>query len=344
MRDPKREDFEVTIRPYLRLPDIIENWLARVDGDVIRAEGPQVEVHLTGQEFLLWREIRTETDAARLAGEEGILGLDIAGRPYRDLDQRKRPLWVQALTADPAHWGTESLEDWRRQSGLLDVGVGLLGLLKSPQTRRSLYIACQRLGTLTNARVPDLLAAQAAGAVSSPWPVRSILDGASRAGLRLVQAGEDKQRWGTASRYVRFVATWKTPPGSLPAQFAIELAPQGLPEALANLLNPWLEQVRPSLVIRQGRLRPAQQLGQGGLLSKLWLQLANAVLTQVRPRLCAWERCPGPPERPGVFLWRWGLTQSGIKHRDSIYCHPLCQHAAAVARSRTSPAYRREGR
>jgi hypothetical protein len=100
----------------------------------------------------------------------------------------------------------------------------------------------------------------------------------------------------------------------------------------------------PSLVVREGKLRPAQQIGQGGLLSKLWLQLANAVLTQVRPRLCAWERCPGPPERPGVFLWRWGLTQSGIKHRDSIYCHPLCQHAAAVARSRTSPAYRREGR
>lgn len=62
------------------------------------------------------------------------------------------------------------------------------------------------------------------------------------------------------------------------------------------------------------------------------------LISSVKPRLCAWERCKGPPERPGIFIYQWGRWGPGSKRRDALYCHPKCQHGAAVARTRSSPA------
>ena len=104
-------------------------------------------------------------------------------------------------------------------------------------------------------------------------------------------------------------------------------------ETLMSLLRPWLEtSLRATIESREGHLWPAQQLV-GGFLAVLWLELANAALSRVMPRRCAFEDCPGPPTRPGVFLWQWG-GGIGSKHRDARYCHQKCMDHARTRRNR----------
>jgi len=137
---------------------------------------------------------------------------------------------------------------------------------------------------------------------------------------------------------------WGWRPLGAPAGLLFEFSRSGIGMALSNLLNPWVDRVRAGVAPAESGILP-KLFGPGQLLGILWLQLANAAFSELQPRLCAFDRCPGPPARPGVFLWRWGRTASGIKHRDSICCHPLCQHAAAVDKARkTNPEYQRDQR
>jgi hypothetical protein len=307
----------------------------------VTEEGAVSWVDLTGQEFLAFRGLRSEADVAAFARTHGLLDLGRLAREVVGGLSNLRPGWARALVMAPDRYGAgaEPVADWLRQAGLMDLAVGLWGMYLSPPARRALLAACRRL---RRGREGTLLARQAevAGA-SSSWAVRSVLGGAARAGLGWAGTGATWSGDGRPRDYVEFRGdSWRPVRRAgrvILFRLRFELTPGGIAEALTmRLVNPFQERVRASLVADDGDIVAGYRLPRD-LLGLLWNQLANAVLSAPGPRVCAWERCPGPPERPGVFVWRWGRTPTGTKHRDAVYCHPRCQHAAAVDRSRRSP-------
>jgi hypothetical protein len=340
------DSFEVT-RPYLTLPPGLSLFRGVVSKGVVEATGEARPVPLEGQEFLRFRGAATQEDVAALADEYGTLGLDWAADPFEGDPYNKRPLFAQALTRS-ADFAREPVEDWLRQAGLLDFAVGLVGMVGNAGARRSLAARAKAL-TLSPGppvTVQSLLHRQLEVSDNATFPVRSILAGAARAGLRCSGVIEQPEPNGERRRYLDFSSLWlsKDEQGRLliPAHLSLWLSETGVLRLLKKLLDPWLGQVWAAVIVQGDVLRPAIS-PPGTLLARLWLQLANAALSKVKPRVCAWERCPGPPKRPQVFFWRWG-TMRGPKHGDAIYCHPLCQHAAAVARSREQSRQYREAR
>jgi hypothetical protein len=329
----------------LRLYDALEAFFGRVEGDRVREGGP-IQVELVGQEFLLFRGLASVGDVSSFAATYGLLGLHVPAREQVQVKRHMRPAWARALTMAPDRYRSEEepVADWLRQAGLADLAVGLWGLLRIPQARRAIVAAAtkHRPGVDSpGAHGPTDMAAP-----STSWPVRSVLGGSSAAGLSCsaVTRGSDVPQemdfhpssWRPihsrrAGREIR-------PP------MRLVLSTEGISEfLLRHLVNPWLHQVRASLLVQDGVIVPGFR-HPADLLSILWVQFANALLSGVPPKVCAWKRCPGPPVRPGVFLWRWGRTSTGTKHRDALYCHPKCQHAAAVDRSRRSPGSLRRHR
>lgn len=332
---PDVATLEVT-RAYLALPASFRRQAARLEGGELVLEGETTEVELEGQEFALFRGIRSADDAGRLAARYGLLGLRWSlGRVPEDAPDR--PLWAQLLGhCQVDDWTREPVHAWVRTAGLLEFTYGLLGLLRDTKKRQA-FLATARKWAPPSQPMPmvEVLEAQSRLYEGKHWAVRAVLDGAARAGLRFSRIEYDNDSW-----WASFVPVDAATTSELTG-FGVRVAPggDGLAEALATLLRPHLEQVRASVGAQGGRLVPMQSTPTD-LFSILWLQLANAALSGVGPRRCAWERCPGPPERPGVFLWRFGRTATGTKHVDSMYCHPLCQHAAAVAKQR---ARKKEG-
>lgn len=244
----------------------------------------------------------------------------------------------KALTMSPDLYrpGSEPVGDWLRQAGLMDMALGLWGLVGSPAARRTLVSRCEKLRPNPKDRA---LARQAELAASlSSWRSRSVLGGAALAGLRAWVATPGNAVSRTTIEFDP--VSWRVIRGArrqIRPSMRLELSAAGISEFLLwRFVNPWLGRVGASLVAEKGKIIPTYGLP-GDLLGVLWIQFANAILMSANPRVCAWERCPGPPERPGVFFWRWGRTETGTKHRDALYCHPKCQHAAAVERSRRSP-------
>jgi hypothetical protein len=350
-REPRRESFEDT-RPHLPMPAgfVASAFEGRLEGDhlvpVHNSESRHLD--LTGQEFLRFRGIATAEEAGSLVDEYGLLWLPEA----TEQPTGSRPaLWWWLGRVD--HRLHEPVSAWVAQAGLLDIATGLIGLLRNPQAARSLVARVNRATEARSGRswsMPVALSHQREVAAGAPWPVRSILDGGARAGL-LCEMGEGHRlvRGRAPERYpMVLLSGFFTIPHlrgendrvTFPPDLSFEPTRDGAARALSGLLNPWLRELHPQALAPMGEgLRPAVSVPLG-LLSALWFQAANAALSDVAPRLCAWERCPGPPERPSVFLWRWGKSPSGTKHRDSIYCHPRCQHAAAVAKSRQTPGHR----
>lgn len=335
-----RDLFGVTARPHLRTYTALEAVGARAGEAWVREAGPTQVVGLNGQEFLLFRGLGLEADLDSFARTYGLLGLSSAAGEQVRVKTNLRPAWARALTMPPDHYRprAEPVADWLRQAGLMDTALGCWGLLGSPPARRTLVSACRKLRPAAEAPALDHQAEIAAS--SSSWPVRSILGGSAAAGLRVARAGSR----GSGSRTeVDFHPSswrriWSRRAGrEIRPSMRMELSTVGISEFLLwRFVNPWLGRVHASLMAEKRQIIPTYVLP-GDLLGILWMQFANALLTSVNPRVCGWERCPGPPERPGVFLWRWGRTETGSKHRDAMYCHPKCQHAAAVDRSRRSP-------
>ena len=117
------------------------------------------------------------------------------------------------------------------------------------------------------------------------------------------------------------------------ATLDVRLAPGGIAETLAGLVNDWLAPMHPYLVSDDGAFRLAYR-PPSDLLSTLWMQFAN-VLSAERPlKVCAFDACPGPPARPHLFLWRYGSGAAISTNGTSKYCHPLCASAATAARRR----------
>ena len=117
------------------------------------------------------------------------------------------------------------------------------------------------------------------------------------------------------------------------ATLDVRLAPEGIADTLAGLVNDWLAPMHPYLVSDGGAFRLAYR-PPSDLLSTLWMQFAN-VLSAERPlKVCSFDACPGPPARPHLFLWRYGSGAAISTNGTSKYCHPLCASAASAARRR----------
>jgi hypothetical protein len=314
------ETFPVTsLRPYIPIPDRLDRNRAELVGDGVVTLREFTDLELTGQEFLVFRGIRERADVGNLVPTWGDLGLQSAV-----MSISTEYFWANILSRPATdYWRRdEPVEDWIRQAGLLDVACGLLGLQRSSAARRALQTAVASL---------ELVTYEEALAATRHWAARAVLDGARRAGL---VASRRPGRSG-----IGFHAP-SDPSGLEP--YGIPFVPlEGVwkPKAVAwdmwSLLLPWLHAVRLGAVQSASGLAPGLDLPfDDTLLAYLWLQVANAAFSQTKPKQCAWRRCPGPPDRLGVFLWQWGKSPTGVKHGDALYCDPRCAHAAAVATSR----------
>jgi hypothetical protein len=304
------------------------------DGMIVPGGSKRIE--LTGQEFLLLRGLDRDEAVARFASRFGLLGLwrsleDVGAHPAR------WPVWARALS-DPRedHTGEngEPVLDWKRQAGLMDLAVGLDGLRRNVAARTALLDASREL--LEAPRDERLDLQRRLGSEQASWESRSTLVGAADAGLMATL----DDLGGLADPKISFSApSWRvvqTEAG--PATFSVRmgLSEQEVSEFLVyRLVNPWVARRTAALKVESSEIHPAERW-QPDLLGNLWLQFANALVSDRAPKLCSWERCPGPPERPKVFFWRWGPTTTGIKHKDAAYCHTLCMRAAVSDRSRKS--------
>ncbi len=323
--------FRVTPRNALLSGPPLRRYPARFEpgqGIVWPLEAAYTAVELTGQEFLLFREVRTDEDIARLASTYGPLGLGLAAvnaeLPY--------PTWLMRLTRNPQggfvykHKGgakleeLEPTEDWVRQSGLLCVGVALLGLSQSARARRALRTVLS--GRRTPKRDdPEL------------WPVRELLDGCERAGLGVSQ--EDAWQGGFLLDPLDEPRWLKDERISDLGVLVEDNTSHAFATALAGLLDPWTTRIRLGVSTDTKGLMLLSPGTPAALLAQLWLQLADAAFGDLPLKVCAWEGCKGPhADRPGVFLWRWPISREDIKHRDAQYCDRRCAHADAQAASR----------
>jgi hypothetical protein len=341
-----RSLFEVTT-PYLRVPTGIAYIPAHLERQGIAEQGPEQRRGLNAQEFLLFRGIADLGDVDWFAREYGRLGLSNATREL-NTKPHMRPTWAKALTLDPAKYkgNPEPAADWLRQAGLMDMALGLYGIYSDVGARRAFSSACRPLDAASPVgRIDEQLET---ARTASSWVVRSIMHGAAAAGLAVSTVGTQRSGTGRPQRYVTFApAGWRVIGAhgrAIDQTMRLALSKADIAEFLLwRLLRPWVERTGASLMVEKGHITPASRLP-NDLLGNLWLQFANGVLSSIEPRLCAWERCPGPPQRPGVFIFQWGGVGPGSKHRDSLYCHLNCRRAAVVARTRQSPAHQRRGR
>jgi hypothetical protein len=297
-------------------------------------EGPPI-VELTGQEFLLFRSLHDVPGIEPMAHRFGLLDLDFLVHPFVDdpsgeLVDWGWPMWVLQLTEHPAKYLNrndaprfayrwEPVEDWIRQAALLGLAWSLLGLLRDPEAAQKLTEAL------------DAEAEPAWWGLATSWPIREFFEALDRLSMEMYRSDPSQIRLEPLPAHFSEAA-----PGYFESSIEVDFAvPTSIATALRDLLSPWMQLVQGDVVVSEASIEPAVRT-RNELLGILWLQLANAAFTQLRPRRCAWERCPGPPSRPGVFLWQWG---AGSKHKDAEFCDPRCAHAAASARSRRSPAY-----
>jgi hypothetical protein len=281
-------------------------------------------LQLDGQEFLRFRGLWLREDVPALVEEWGCLGID---RAAARSEARGKQGWTQLLVDHPARPGamySELFADWIRLSGLMDYGVGLMGLRQDPGAVVGLV---------------DALRGPVGGRLRDPEQIRTdlpdegwlrgILGGAARMNMSC-EFESDTNSMTLVSRDP------STTDGQLgfTTMLDVRLTPEGIADTLAGLVNDWLAPLHPYLVSDGGTFRLAYR-PPSDLLSTLWMQFAN-VLSRERPlRVCSFDGCPGPPARPHLFLWRYGSGATSSTNGTSKYCHPLCASAASAARRRT---------
>lgn len=280
-------------------------------------------LQLDGQEFLRFRGLWLREDVPALVEEWGCLGID---RAAARSEARGKQGWTQLLVDHPARPGamySELFADWIRLSGLMDYAVGLMGLLQDHAAVADLVDALR--GPMgSRPRDPEQIRADLP---DEGW-LRGILGGAARMNMSCeFEADTDSMTLvsrdpSTADGNLGFSAT-----------LDVRLAPEGIAETLAGLVNDWLAPMHPYLVSDGGAFRLAYR-PPSDLLTTLWMQFAN-VLSAERPlKVCSFDACPGPPARPHLFLWRYGSGAAISTNGTSKYCHPLCASAATAARRR----------
>jgi hypothetical protein len=204
----------------------------------------------------------------------------------------------------------------------MDYAVGLMGLLQDHAAVADLVDAL-RGPVGSRPRDPEQIRADLP---DEGW-LRGILGGAARMNMSCEFEADTNSmtlvsRDPSADGNVGFTAT-----------LDVRLAPEGIAETLAGLVNDWLAPMHPYLVSDAGAFRVAYR-PPPDLLSTLWMQFAN-VLSHERPlRVCSFAGCPGPPARPHLFLWRYGSSTGSSRNGTSKYCHPLCASAASAVRRR----------
>jgi hypothetical protein len=280
-------------------------------------------LHLDGQEFLRFRGLWLREDVPALVEEWGCLGID---RAAARSEARGKQGWTQLLVDHPARPGamySELFADWIRLSGLMDYAVGLMGLLQDHAAIGDLVDA---LGGPVGNRPRD--PEQIRDDLPDEGWLRGILGGAARMNMSCEFEADTNSMTlvsrdpSAADGNLGFTAT-----------LDVRLAPGGIAETLAGLVNDWLAPMHPYLVSDDGAFRLAYR-PPSDLLSTLWMQFAN-VLSAERPlKVCAFDACPGPPARPHLFLWRYGSGAAISTNGTSKYCHPLCASAATAARRR----------
>ena len=217
---------------------------------------------------------------------------------------------------------SELFADWIRLSGLMDYAVGLMGLLQD------------------HAAVGDLVDALRGPVGSRPRDPEQIRDDLPDEGwLRGIVGGAARMNMSCEFEAETNSMTLVSRDPSTDGEFGftatldVRLAPEGIAETLAGLVNDWLAPMHPYLVSDGGEFRLAYR-PPSDLLSTLWMQFAN-VLSAERPlKVCSFDACPGPPARPHLFLWRYGSGAAISASGTSKYCHPLCASAATAARRR----------
>ena len=280
-------------------------------------------LQLDGQEFLRFRGLWQREDVPALVEEWGCLGID---RAAARSEARSKQGWTQLLVDHPARPGamySELFADWIRLSGLMDYAVGLMGLLQDHVAVGDLVDAL-RGPVGSRPRDPEQIRADLP---DEGW-LRGILGGAARMNMSC-EFEADTNSMTLVSRDPSMAD------GNLgfTATLDVRLAPEGIAETLAGLVNDWLPPLHPYLGAESGGFhlgyRPPSDL-----LSTLWMQFAN-VLSAERPlKVCSFDACPGPPARPHLFLWRYGSGATISRNGTSKYCHPLCTSAATAARRR----------
>jgi hypothetical protein len=258
-----------------------------------------------------------------LIEEWGCLGITRAAARART--QVHHP-WTDLLVDDPLAEEaarSELFSDWIRLSGLMDYAVGLLGLLRDPDRTSDVVEAIR---SLVGSRPSD--AEQIRDAFPDGGWARELLGGAARMNMSC-DLDED-------AKSVRLTSRQPGPSEArdLATLLSFTLTGEGIAETLADLVNDWLPTVHPFVVSVGSDLEPAYRLP-SDLLSILWLQLANTLAEDRALKVCAFDRCPGPPARPRVFFWRYGV-RAGPGSKESSYCHPLCAKAASAARRRAT--------
>jgi hypothetical protein len=278
---------------------------------------------LDGQEFLRFRGLWTRDDVPKLVEAWGCLGIGRAARGGRATGHVD---WTGVLVDDP--FGGEAsrselFTDWIRLSGLMDYAVGLLGLYRQPQATAHVVDAIGS-AAVRRAREPEQIRGMFRDGV---W-VREIVGGAARMNMSCDLDDDGK--------FVRVASRQAGPSDAreLASLLSFPLTVEGIIETLAGLVNEWLPAVHPFVAAVGNDIDATYRLP-SDLLSILWLQLANRLADDRALRLCAFDRCPGPPSRPHVFFWRYGDARRQAA-TDSAYCHPLCARAAAAARRRAA--------
>ena len=278
---------------------------------------------LDGQEFLRFRGLWTRDDVPTLVDGWGCLGIGRAARRGRAEGHAR---WTGLLVDDPLAdeaSRSELFTDWIRLSGLMDYAVGLLGLYRQPQATSRLVDAIGS-AEVRRAREPE----QIRDAFPDGGWVREIVGGAARMNMSCDLDDDGK--------FVRVASRQAGPSDAheLASLLSFPLTVEGIIETLADLVNEWLTAVHPFVVASGSDIDAAYRVA-SDLLSILWLQLANRLADDRALKLCAFDRCPGPPSRPHVFFWRYGDRRREAA-RDTAYCHPSCARAAGAARRRAA--------
>jgi hypothetical protein len=149
------------------------------------------------------------------------------------------------------------------------------------------------------------------------------------------------------------VFTWKSRlsllGGPHPQPRGLFLTTEGLMRFVGGVLQPAVELVARSVIVREGRLELVSHLGfQPAMVTVCHLQAAEAFARRAEIHECGWARCPGAPERQGLFLfktqrtgtreggeWAWKDSPSQRqRYRGDDYCSRECASAASSHQQR----------
>src|SRR5262245_57471081 len=113
-QDASDQRIEVTTVPFVVPAGTLALHRGAVDRDRVIGHGAPVPVDMNGEEFTRFRGITTARHVELMAGQYGLLGIEMAARSLATAPIANRPIWWWALASDELDWSFERLEDWYR--------------------------------------------------------------------------------------------------------------------------------------------------------------------------------------------------------------------------------------